>query len=293
MKKNIIVYYASEWTKCLLTIKRMEEVKYFVDDDFAGEKLSFFNNDVNYPIFLTEKLKEEKKGQVVIIVSDNKRYQKAKKRLEELGFRENKDFYNGWKLDKVFYKIKELNDDWESYEKDNNINYEDYYSWDWRAKKLFSLITTDVKSIMDVGCGNCRLKNYLNDDIVYYGLDYTRRDENTIVCDLNKDSLPKLKVDLYYMAGVIYYVDDLERLFSQMRDCKYLIFDFYDEANYLRLDGHYADINTPVLNKRKGYLTFVELLNALAANGFMIEQGIYDFEKSYAYYFRAKNIERK
>lgn len=146
---------------------------------------------------------------------------------------------------------------------------------------------------MDIGCGNCRLKKFLNNNIVYYGLDYIKRNENTLVCDLNKDCLPKLNVDLYYMAGIIYYVDDLVRLFSQMRDCKYLIFDFYDEANYLRMDGHYADINTPVLNKRKGYLTFVELLNALAINGFMIEQGIYDFEKSYAYYFRARNIDKR
>lgn len=32
---------------------------------------------------------------------------------------------------------------------------------------------------------------------------YCERNKETIICDINKEKLPDIKVDLYYMAGLL------------------------------------------------------------------------------------------
>jgi len=140
---------------------------------------------------------------------------------------------------------------------------------------------------MDLGCGNGRLKKYISSDMTYFGVDYVQRDENTIVCDLNQEPLPEMDVDVYYMAGLLCYIDDIERLFAQMRRGKYIIFSYSEELLYLRLDGVYKNIWTPILNKRDGYLTISMIINALRRSGFVVDEVVCDYEKRYIYYFRA------
>ena len=43
------------------------------------------------------------------------------------------------------------------------------------AEFMASMIPSNVKSIMDIGCGDKKLKKYLNQDIKYYGLDFVSR----------------------------------------------------------------------------------------------------------------------
>ena len=45
-------------------------------------------------------------------------------------------------------------------------------------------------------------------------IDYCERNKETIICDINKEKLPDIKVDLYYMAGIIDYVTDIPILLS-------------------------------------------------------------------------------
>lgn len=287
--KKMIIYYAGEWAEKLLTINRINSVDYFIDDSLCKISPTIKILNKKYKVFGSDILKD-KIGNNLIVVSDNKRYIQAKERLCSLGYKENVDFYNGWKLNKNYYTEEEKSKNWIEFEKNNQVDYDNNDKWEWRTQQLSLLIPKKAKSIMDLGCGNSRLKKYLNDKIIYYGVDYIKRDETTIVCDLNKQSLPKIDVEVYYMAGLLDYIDNISLLFSQMKNAKYLIFDFYDEANYLRLDGQYTNIKTPVLNNRPKYFTFADLVNALNENGFYIEKANYEFEYSYEYFFRVKRM---
>ena len=108
-------------------------------------------------------------------------------------------------------------------EKDNNALARQRAGWQRRARSLAQLIPCDVKSVMDIGCGECLLKEILSQNIKYYGVDYQKRTDDTIVCDINKNRLPQIDVDLYYIAGVIDYVEDVPQFIKQLNKAKYVI----------------------------------------------------------------------
>lgn len=55
-----------------------------------------------------------------------------------------------------------------------------------RTKHLSSLIDPQAKSVMDLGCGEMKLREYLAPEIKYIPVDYVKRSEETLVCDFNK-----------------------------------------------------------------------------------------------------------
>ena len=62
--------------------------------------------------------------------------------------------------------------------------------WEKRAQAMVKLIPKNVGSILDIGCGECLLKKYLPREIKYYGLDYRKRNDETIVCNINEEKIP-------------------------------------------------------------------------------------------------------
>ena len=52
------------------------------------------------------------------------------------------------------------------------------------------------------------LHDFLNSSVTYYGLDYIKRDNNTIVCGLNNREFPDMKVDVVFCSGVFEYIDE-------------------------------------------------------------------------------------
>lgn len=62
----------------------------------------------------------------------------------------------------------------------------------WRKRTIAcrKLIPQDATTVLDIGAGNMYLKNILPDTVKYYPLDYTKRCEDTLTCDLNKKEFP-------------------------------------------------------------------------------------------------------
>ncbi len=266
--KKLIIFYSGIWSEKLLTIDRYKEVSYFVDDNVVKEQ-TYFDKKV-YPI---EVLTKENPDNIIIIVSDNLRYNNAKQILEHQGFIENKHFFNGWKLDFAFYKLYYGDNSWQHHEEENSSSISQS-KFDVRAKTMSTLIPKNVKSILDIGCGVCDLKKYIASDIHYYGLDYCYRDGVDYVCDFNQEVLPNISVDMYYMAGIIYYIDNINLFFSQLKNAKYILFDYGGTERYLRLDGVPAD---PLINARNNFIETDKLFNILRENNFVYENGIWDW----------------
>ena len=239
-------------------------------------------------VFGLDKLADDK-GNVKIIVSDNKKYSEAKATLEGLGFAENIDFYNGWYLSPPYYRDEYNASNWIDYENQFEVDFVNESGWEKRTEFMSRLIPSDVKSVMDIGCGNQRLKKYLVDGVSYYGVDYVQRAEDVLLCDLNKDSLPEINVDMYYMAGVLQYIDEIDRLFHQMRCAKYILFSFNDLVLFERLDAHYyKTCRLAAFAPNNKFLKISDVIDSLAWEGFFIDRAekIDSYRTQYVY--RAK-----
>ena len=75
---------------------------------------------------------------------------------------------------------------------------------------LSSFIDKDDKSIIDFGASAEYLRRVINKDVKYFPVDYVKRSERTILCDLNKGNFPDLKADVAFMAGFLEYMDDID-----------------------------------------------------------------------------------
>ena len=72
------------------------------------------------------------------------------------------------------------------------------------------------QDVVELGCGQMHLKKFLPKSAKYTGIDYVMRDSDTVVCDFNKERLPKLESDIYFLAGVLEYAIDPEDIITQV-----------------------------------------------------------------------------
>ena len=84
-----------------------------------------------------------------------------------------------------------------------------------RMLVLASFIDDDDKSVIDFGAGTENLRRLLAPDVKYYPVDYEKRSERTILCDINKDDFPAINADVAFMAGFIEYCDDVDSVLTQ------------------------------------------------------------------------------
>ena len=280
--RKMIACPPGEWAKKLLTISRLESIEYFLD-----EKEGIFYGKTVYGY---ERLLQEDKDNIIVIVTDSKAYGGVKYRLESYGLKENVHFFNGWKLNRNFYQLLFGDGQWTNIENMTLPVMEMHRrGWQQRAESMARLIPDDVGSIMDIGCGEGLLKKFLPERIKYYGLDYCKRDADTIVCDLDKDKLPEISVDAYYLAGVINYISDIRGLMKQFVRAKYVILSLSRTEPFIRLDAKECNGVTDCVVLR---VTTAELINAMYENGFICSRMVWEYEKRDEYYFVFENINR-
>lgn len=278
--KRLIGCPAGEWAKKLFTMDRFESMDYFVDESEGEFGYIGFSKKVHS----FEYLKNEKKDDIIIIITDTKKYDTIKQRLINYGFRENVHFFNGWKLNHNFYHLYFKDEKWTEFEKNNkNALTAQREGWKKRAATMSELIPKEVKSILDIGCGECLLKEFIPDNVKYYGLDYCKRDENTIVCDLNKEQLPAyLDIDLYYMAGVIDYINDKTALFKQFQTVKYVLMSKTRNERFIRLDDKVLDGGYLNYGNEAYYVS--NLITDMAQAGFVCIKMKWNYEERDEYY---------
>ena len=182
-----------------------------------------------------------------------------------MGFEENTHFFNGWKLHTNFYRDYIYSLNWQEFE-ENSAGIMKTERWDLRASEMAKLIPPDVKAIMDLGCGSGFLRKYLDSSVKYYGVDYCKRDEETIVCDLNTEEIPAIKVDAYYMAGLLPYIVDIPKFLSKLEECKYIVISQCGYERYIRLDGKIDSAPST------SFISTADLVNLMAHKGFYLRE---------------------
>ena len=102
--------------------------------------------------------------------------------------------------------------DYKRWETDNNLS----KSWDSRTEQIAKLIGAGT-SVIEFGAGRLVLKEYLPNSCTYTPSDLVDRGNGTIICDLNSDVLPQIKLfDYAVFSGVLEYVNDVPRLISHL-----------------------------------------------------------------------------
>jgi hypothetical protein len=87
-------------------------------------------------------------------------------------------------------------------------------SWKKRIEEMASYISPG-ESVIDLGCGKMWLKPLLKNHS-YHGVDYKRRDEDTIVADFNNHEFPDMVADVAFVSGALEYVEDYEWFIRQV-----------------------------------------------------------------------------
>lgn len=88
--------------------------------------------------------------------------------------------------------------------------------WTERAGIAVSLLG-EVTSVTDIGAAHMDVERLLPSGVVYVPLDVARRDDRTIVVDLNVCNLPNTNTDGAVMLGVLEYIYDVRKLLAETR----------------------------------------------------------------------------
>jgi len=105
-------------------------------------------------------------------------------------------------------KLTNDSDSWENFE---------YFEphWEERTERMAKYILPN-QSVVDVGCGEMKLVRYLPAHCSYVGLDSQKRNEETVVCNFNNESIPEISSDVYFISGALEYAIDPESLIRQI-----------------------------------------------------------------------------
>lgn len=83
-------------------------------------------------------------------------------------------------------------------------------TWKKRIACMAQLIDANSKSVMDLGCGKCWLKDMLPTGVEYIGVDYKSREcVDNIICDFNAGEFPRVLTDVVFCSGVLEYIVEL------------------------------------------------------------------------------------
>jgi hypothetical protein len=105
-----------------------------------------------------------------------------------------------------------------SQEKWENIEYFDE-KWKNRIGLMASYIPKDSRSVLDIGCGQMWLKEFIPVTCEYFGIDYKYRGEGSAAYDLNKHEFPTgKKYDTAFISGCLEYINEPDWLIRQVSD---------------------------------------------------------------------------
>ncbi len=108
-------------------------------------------------------------------------------------------------------------------EKPTTLLWSQKEEFDARWKKRIEVMASyiDIPGIVaDLGCGMMWLEPFLKEGNTYLPIDYIKRDERTVVVDLNKRPLPPLSASVGFLSGVLEYISDLRGFLDYLQESK-------------------------------------------------------------------------
>lgn len=93
----------------------------------------------------------------------------------------------------------------------------EYFNPEWKDRiKRMARYIGETDSVVDLGCGQQWLREFLSPTNKYTGVDYRRRNSETMVCNFNRQEYPNVKADVYFISGCLEYVEDYEKFIENI-----------------------------------------------------------------------------
>lgn len=221
MKKHIIFGgfdYAVYWEMNADAI--LKGIDYFVDnsDELIGTTY------LGKPIYAPEKLLEENKEDIVILIGSIVYHTEIEFQLNDMGF--EKDINYQWAISFIgdegcgrLWHYTEWNDKKKNAENLKEVETGEY--WLSRLKCVARIIDFDhIKTVVDLGAANGRMQEFIPDGVEYIPVDYIPYSKDTVVCNLNEYEFPSIMSDVattcYVLVETIGYVHDWKWLLAEI-----------------------------------------------------------------------------
>ena len=167
-------------------------------------------------------------------------------------------------------------------------NWEEVEFFDPRWKKRIEAMAAHVssgQSVLDLGCGQMWLKEFLPEDCRYFPCDYTHRGPGTIVCDFNQKEFPDQTVDVSFVSGCLEYVVDvdwfLDRIEAQSQRCVIAYCIMAPDKSIAQREQ----------NAWKNHLSEEELITAFTSRGMLLRERGGQFMSSHLFVFEKESGE--
>ena len=111
------------------------------------------------------------------------------------------------------------------------------------------------------------LREFLNENIAYYGMDYVKRNDDTIVCNLNNREFTDMKFDAVLCSGVIEYIheENLSWFFEKIHEtAPVLIVSYNTRDNVPSVYGR-------KMNFWKNHMYREEFISLVKSSGFRLD----------------------
>ncbi|GHT54027.1 hypothetical protein FACS1894106_5230 [Spirochaetia bacterium] len=280
--KKLIIFGAGMVSRQLTNQAFYEKIEYFLDKEPVEGGVLFGKH-----VYLPSKILEETLDDIFVIINAPfSQYKEISNILKSFGYREKVNYSSMeefcLKTDNESY----ITGSWEATEQNAIISLDTYQMiYNARTELMSQFIDPATKSIAEFGCGRCFLKLFLPPNVSYLGIDYVKRNDETLVCDFNKDTLPNIDVDTIFMAGVLAYVNDTDKFIEYIsKSCKQFLISYHPlelRTGFGYKQGQFRNISNS--------FTSPELIILLQKNGFILKrskrcytswsQMIFDFRK--------------
>ena len=190
-----------------------------------------------------------------VLISSAVFFHEIKKQLEDLGVPPHQILsYQLFIAENVTWSALDQGADWERM----RIRNRDVAMW----------IDENVHSVIDYGAGEMFLKTLLPAGCVeYYPIDYIRRSDETIVCDLNAGDFPAISADVSVLTGILELLSTCESLLRHVSaTTKQKII-----LSYMTLEK-FPDIEGRRISAYVNHFTEQEVIDLMAQNGFALKE---------------------
>jgi SAM-dependent methyltransferase len=138
-------------------------------------------------------------------------------------------------------------------------------SWKKRINCMAQLIDQHSKSVLDLGCGKCWLKDILPADVKYIGVDYKPREcDNNIVCDFNAGEFPNVFTDVVFCSGVLEYIEELPTFVKKICTITDQVILSYCSTDFT------GDLGTRISRGWKNHSSSLDMIALFLKNDFLL-----------------------
>jgi hypothetical protein len=183
--------------------ENIELIDYFVDNDPKLIGTVLMGKEIKSP----DVLLAEDKSNIFVIIGCMEMVSSVKVQLNSMGFEENVNYvwavsFLGNNHTPDFYHRAGWEEMQEPFWNDSD-------NTRLRAQAAASLVDfSKVSTVMDLGAGQCYVKEFLPEGVEYIPVDYLKRGGIDIICDFNQYEFPDKKADCVFLVGVLQYVQD-------------------------------------------------------------------------------------